>query len=224
MKMQQLSINGFVSLIILLIFIHYTVRGYRRGFIKQARFTINTVLAVTFAPVIMPFFWLIFNQLQVTEQLEKYIQGFLTSYYYSHTVSGVMLSKEITNGTLVGVDGVAATILAQNAGVIAGNIIRTMSYSFAFILLRIALQFIFHVSDFVAALPIIHEFDKAFGALAGGFMTILSLWVITTFMSLLTFVPGIGTVFNLIMSIPVVQAFRVINPFQLLVQAVEMVS
>ena len=66
MKMQQLSINGFVSLMILLIFIHYTVRGYRRGFIKQARFIINTVLAVTFAPVIMPFFWLIFNQLQVT--------------------------------------------------------------------------------------------------------------------------------------------------------------
>lgn len=221
--MSGISINGVVTGIILTVFAYYVVKGYRKGFIKQAAFVINTVLALVLAPVVMPIFWGILNELQVTAQIEKYIQSFLTSYHYSHTVSGVMLSPEMYDGTLVGVDGIAMEILSQNAGVIANNVVRTLSYSFGFIFIRLLLHFVFHVADFIAALPVIHQFDKAIGAMSGGIMTLLSIWVITALMSLLTFIPGIGAVFDMVMSLPVIQAFRSINPFQLLVQAVDMI-
>lgn len=220
--MEGFSINGLVTAIILTIFAYHVIRGYRRGFIKQAAFVINTILSVILAPVAMPVFWGIFNELGVTVQLEKYINAFLESYYYSHTVSGVMLFPELTDGTLIGVDGVAMAILSQNAGIIAKNIIRTLSYSFGFITIRLLLHFVFHVADLIAALPIIHQFDKAIGALSGGLMTLLSIWVITSLMSLLTFIPGVGMVFDMVMSVPVIQAFRNINPFHLLIQVVDM--
>lgn len=221
--MKSLSINEVVTGIILAIFAYYVICGYRKGFVKQAAFVINTVLAFILAPIAMPIFLGILNELQVTAQLEKYIQAFLTSYHYSHTVSGVMLSPELQDGTLVGVDGIAMAILSQSAGTITNNIVRTLSYSFGFIFVRILLHFVFHVADFIAALPIIHQFDKAIGALSGGLMTLLSVWVITALMSLLTFIPGIGAIFDTVMSLPIIQAFRTINPFQLLIQAVDMI-
>lgn len=128
----------------------------------------------------------------------------------------------MTDRTLVGVDGVAMAILSQNAGIITKNIIRTLSYSFGFITIRLLLHFVLHVADLIATLPIIHQFDKAIGALSGGLMTLLSIWVITSLMSLLTFIPGVGMVFDMLMSVPVIQAFRNINPFHLLIQVVDM--
>lgn len=219
---QIRDLNEAVTMIIMAVFVYHVFRGYRKGFIKQAAFVINTILALILAPVAMPIFWGILNELDVTSELEHYIDIFLQSYYYSHTASGVMLSPEITDHTLRGVDGVAMAILSQNAGIIAKNIIRTLSYSFGFVSVRIVLHFFLRVTDVIAALPIIHEFDKAIGALSGGLMTLLSVWIITSLMSLLTFIPGIGAVFDAVMEVPVIQAFRTINPFSLLVQAVDM--
>ena len=42
--MEGFSINGLVTAIILTIFAYHVIRGYRRGFIKQAAFVINTSL------------------------------------------------------------------------------------------------------------------------------------------------------------------------------------
>lgn len=54
--MEGFSINGLVTAIILTIFAYHVIRGYRRGFIKQAAFVINTILSVILAPVAMPVF------------------------------------------------------------------------------------------------------------------------------------------------------------------------
>lgn len=222
--MRNLNVNDLVTLIILAFFTYYVVKGYRKGFIKQAAFVVNTILSFVLAPVIMPIFWAALNELQVTAQLEEYIQGFLNAYHYSHTASGIGLHADIIDGTVVAADEITRRILTQNAGIIARNIVRAVSYSFGFITIRLLLQFVFHISAFISSLPIIHEFDKAIGALSGGLMTLLSIWVILALMSLLTFIPGVGDFFENVMRLPVIQAIRTVNPFSLLLEAVEMIS
>ena len=221
--MNSLSLNDIITLIILVVFVYFVGQGYRRGFIKQAAFVINSILGFILAPVLMPIFWGIFHELQVDSQLEKYIQGFLSAFYYSHTSSGVLLQTEITDATIVAADEITRRILSQNAGIIAANITRVVSYAFGFIVIRLVLHFVFDVSAFISKLPIIHQFDKAIGALSSGLMTILSIWIILVLMSMLIFIPGVGIIFEKIIQVPVLQAFMQINPFGLLIQAVEMI-
>jgi len=217
----DLTINDIATAIILAIFAYHVVQGYRKGFIKQAAFVINTILALILAPIAMPIFYEVLKQLDVINQVEKYIQKFLEMYYYSHTASGVRLEPSITDSTLVAVDAIALKIINQNAGVIAGNIVRTTSYSMGFIAVRLVLHFVLNVSAFIAALPIIHQFDKAIGAISGGVMTLLSIWIIVTLLSLLSFIPIVDSLNNMIMQLPIMQNIRTINPFELLVKAVE---
>lgn len=217
-------LNEIIKFGIIAIFMYHVWIGYQRGFIKQAAFIINTIISVVLAPILMPVFYETLKSLDVIVLLEKYIQGFLSAYRYSHSQSALTIGKPMADATIIAADKITMTILEQNAGVIASNIIRATSYSLGFITIRIILHFILNVSAFIAALPIISQFDKAIGALSGGLMTLLSVWVIIALMSLIVFIPGIGEICNFILKVPVVEAFRSINPFELLIKTVEMIK
>lgn len=217
-------LNEIVTFIIIAVLVYHTYRGYRRGFIKQAAFIVNTIIAFIAAPIIMPIFWELMIHLDVKDQLERYLQTFLNAYQFSHSVSGIKLNPELADATIAAADTITRKILEQNAGIIAGNIVRVTSYMFGFVTIRILLHFVFNVSALISALPIIHEFDKAVGALSGALMTILSIWIIISLLSLFSFLPIVGTVSNLINQLPVIASIRAVNPFELLIKAIEMIK
>lgn len=213
MDTKNLLVTGFI----IILFAANTIRGYRRGFLKQAAFTVNTILSFLIAPLFLPIFLEILNSLGVRSVIEEVISQYLSAFSFSTAFPGLLALGNSSAGT----DTISQMILSQNAAVIAGNIVRVTGYIFAFVVVRIVLGLGFHVVDIFAKLPIIHEFDAAIGAFCGAFMTLILLWLIIMLLTLLEFVPGLGEMIEWLLSIPTVNLIRQINPFQLLLHGIE---
>ncbi len=96
----------------------YNIRqGYKKGFLKQAAFYINTVIALVLAPIAMPVFITGLNAFGITHELEKMIQGYIDMYTYSHSMAGVRLAEiNASNAALISQDEITKYIVAQKWG------------------------------------------------------------------------------------------------------------
>ena len=225
MKLSDLSFNEAASLIVIAIFAFYTYRGYRRGFIKQATFYISTVIALFLAPIGMPIFIGLLNSIDLTASIERGLNTYLEAYAFSHSSALANLTQPYSgNASIIVHDAITQKVLAQNASIIANNIVRTMAYIFGYACIRVVLHFVLDVGKIIAALPIIGDFDKIIGGIAAAVMTLFAMWMILAVVSLLSFLPLVGTLNSLLSSIPILQQIYAINPFQIMIKAVEMIK
>ena len=210
-----------IAAIVILIFLYNIRQGYKKGFLKQAAFYINTVIALVLAPIAMPVFITGLNAFGITHELEKMIQGYIDMYTYSHSMAGVRLAEiNASNAALISQDEITKYIVAQNGGIIARNIVRTLSYAMGYSAIRFLMNFLTVSTKIITAFPVIHECDKALGAVAAG----LVLWLILAGISVLSFIPPVAYVDAMLSNIPILAQIKLLNPLQLLMSGLEHIS
>ena len=225
MAAGNFGINEVIAAIVILIFLYNIRQGYKKGFLKQAAIYINTVIALVLAPIAMPVFITGLNAFGITHELEKMIQGYIDMYTYSHSMAGVRLAEiNASNAALISQDEITKYIVAQNGGIIARNIVRTLSYAMGYSAIRFLMNFLTVSTKIITAFPVIHECDKALGAVAAGILTLLVLWLILAGISVLSFIPPVAYVHAMLSNIPILAQIKLLNPLQLLMSGLEHIS
>lgn len=222
MAAGNFGVNEVAAVVVVLIFWHNIRLGYKKGFLKQAAFYINTVIALVLAPIAMPLFIGILNAFGITHELEKILQGYIDACAYSHSLAGASLSEmNANNSVLIAQDEVTKYIVAQNGGIIARNIVRTLSYTMGYTVIRVIMKSLTVSTRIITALPIIHEFDKVMGAAAAGILTLLILWLILAGISVISFIPAVAYVNAMLSHIPILAQIKALNPLQLIMSGLE---
>lgn len=222
------NLNDIISLIILAFIIYNVSMGFRKGIISQLAWIVNTILALAAAPILMPAFHQVINNLNAQEEIAYYIQKYLDAYTYSHSAEALSSLGLNSDTATIGLDNIARRIIEQSANnisvVAAGNVIKVISYGGAFFVIKAVLHFTLDITRLISSLPIIKPLDRFLGGICGGVMSIISLWIIIALIKLLTFMPEVETLYSYIQSIPILSIVSSINPFQLLIKSIDYIK